>query len=445
MFGVKKMERVILHADANSFYASVECYYHPEYKDRPLAVCGDPEARHGIVLAKNQAAKRFHIQTGEAVWQARQKCPELVVMPPHFDAYQQFSGALQSLYGEYTHRVEALGLDECWLDVSGMSCSVREGQHIADEIRMRAIREIGITLSVGVSFNKTFAKLGSDLKKPNGTTVITRRDMPYTVWPLPASDMLMVGPHTMQKLRAMGVLTIGDLACCDPRVLQRRMGKCGLLLQELAAGRDITPVTETAAADEIKSIGNSTTPPFDIVHLDDARQVFYVLAESVSARLRAAGFRAKCISVSARTTELVTASHQCTLSRSTDMTHEIMDAVMRLFAERFGGHFPYRSVGISTSQLMDSRTPEQVSLFFNEEQRAKRLRLEETIDTLRGHYGKGIVVRGSLMDEKGVQLRGAEQQEEENRHEIPGDNKFKGVTSILVHNGARLPSGKGKR
>ena len=212
------MGRVILHADANSFYASVECYYHPEYRERPLAVCGDPEARHGIVLAKNQAAKRFHIQTGEAVWQAKQKCPELVVMPPHFDAYQQFSDALQKMYGEYSERVEALGLDECWLDVSNRYCDIREGQRLADEIRMRSMREIGITLSVGVSFNKTFAKLGSDLKKPNGTTVISRQDVAGTVWPLPASDMLMVGPHTMQKLRTMGILTIGDLAMCDPGV-----------------------------------------------------------------------------------------------------------------------------------------------------------------------------------------------------------------------------------
>ena len=439
------MERVVLHADANSFYASVECYYHPEYRERPLAVCGDPEARHGIVLAKNQAAKRFHIQTGEAVWQAKQKCPELVVLPPHFDAYQQFSDALQKMYGEYSERVEALGLDECWLDVSNRYCDIREGQRLADEIRMRSMREIGITLSVGVSFNKTFAKLGSDLKKPNGTTVISRQDVAGTVWPLPASDMLMVGPHTMQKLRTMGILTIGDLAMCDPRILQRRMGKCGLLLRELAAGRDITPVTETVAADEIKSIGNSTTPPFDIENMDDARKVFYVLAESVGARLRAGKFRAKCISVSARTTELVTNSHQCMLPRSTDLTYELMDAVMRLFAERFGDHFPYRSVGISAGHLTDSRTPEQVSLFCDEDRRAKRLQLEETIDALREHYGKGIVVRGSLMDEKGVQLRGAEQQEEENRNVLPGDNKFKGVTSILVHNGARLPSGKGRR
>lgn len=440
------MERVVLHADANAFYASVECFYHPELRERPVAVCGDPEARHGIVLAKNQAAKRYLIQTGEAVWQAKQKCPQLVVLPPHFDAYQQFSAALRGIYCDYTPRVEPLGLDECWLDVSDRGFGIEDGRRLADEIRNRAIREIGITVSVGVSFNKTFAKLGSDLKKPNGTTVISRQDFREKVWPLPASDMLMVGPHTMRRLREFGILTIGDLARCDPAMLRRRMGKCGLLLRELACGRDISPVAETAAEEEIKSIGNSTTPPFDITNLDDARRVFYVLAESVSARLRAARFRARCISVSARTTQLVTASHQCVLQRSTDLTHEIMDAVMRLFAERFGDHFPYRSVGISTSQLMRSDTPEQVSLFLDEEKREKRLHLEETIDRLRARYGKGIVVRGGLMDEKGRQLRYAEQHSEETREEdAVGDNKFKGVTGILVANGLRLPPGKGRR
>lgn len=440
------MERVVLHADANAFYASVECFFHPEYKERPLAVCGDPAARHGIVLAKNQAAKRFNIKTGEAVWQARQKCPGLIVMPPHFDEYLKFSNALQKIYMDYTNRVEAMGLDECWLDVSNPHFTIQDGTEMADAIRERVMKEVGITVSVGVSFNKTFAKLGSDLKKPNGTTTIARQDVASKVWPLPASDMLCVGPSTMRTLRTLGILTIGDLAHSDPRVLQRKLGKCGLLLRELAAGRDITPVVETCAPEVVKSIGNSTTPPFDIENLSDARRVFYALAESVAARLRAGHFRASRVSISARTTELVTASHQCMLQRPTDLTTELMDAAMTLFVQRFSSGFPYRSLGISAGCLRDSMTPEQVSIFCDEDQRARQLRLEETIDTLRERYGKTAVVRGSLMTEQGTLVIDGEQTGEGKEHESAlKDYKFKSITGIMLTTGASLPRGKGRK
>ena len=254
------MERVILHCDANAFYASVECLYTPSIRHSPVAVCGSVEERHGIVLTKNQIAKQFGVQTGEAIWQARQKCPDLICVPPDYGLYIRFSKCMRRIYEEYSDRVESFGLDEAWIDLSNPGLTIRDGERIAHEIRLRVKRELGITVSVGVSFNKIFAKLGSDMKKPDAVTVIPPDSFRDMVWPLPVGDLLFVGQATRRKLADMNVRTIGDLARFDAECLRSRLGKPGLMLKAYAAGLDRSPVMPADERMAIQSIGNSTTP-----------------------------------------------------------------------------------------------------------------------------------------------------------------------------------------
>ena len=298
------MERIILHSDMNNFYASVECLYNPDLRGKPVAVAGDPEARHGIVLAKNEEAKRFGVQTGDPLWMAKQKCPDIVFTPPHYDRYMQFSAAARKIYGEYTDQVEPYGLDECWLDVTGSMKLFGDGKTIADELRHRIRQELGVTVSVGVSYNKIFAKLGSDMKKPDATTVITSERFKEIVWPLPVSDLLYVGRATHQKLKRYYIKTIGDLAAADRRFLQCLLGQNGLMLWKFANGLDTSPVSNIGAKSLIKSIGNSTTAPRDLVTDEDIKITLYVLCESVSARMREYGFVCDTVQLGVRDNEL---------------------------------------------------------------------------------------------------------------------------------------------
>ena len=293
------MERVILHCDANAFYASVECLYTPSIRHRPVAVCGSVEERHGIVLTKNQVAKQFGVQTGEAIWQARQKCPDLICVPPDYALYIRFSRRMRRLYEEYSDRVESFGLDEAWIDLSTPGLTIRDGERIGHEIRLRVKHELGITVSVGVSFNKIFAKLGSDMKKPDAVTVISQDSFRDMVWPLPVGDLLFVGPATRRRLADMNVRTIGDLARFEAECLRSRLGKPGLMLKAYAAGLDRSPVMPADERMAIQSIGNSTTPPHDLETMADARCLYYLLAESVAARLRQEGLRARAAQATA--------------------------------------------------------------------------------------------------------------------------------------------------
>lgn len=391
------MERVILHCDANSFYASVECLYRPEIRHLPVAVSGDAQARHGIILTKNEIAKRYGVKTGEAIWQARQKCPDLVCIPPDFALYSRFSRRMRQLYEQYSNRVESFGLDECWVDLSNPGFSFDDGVRAAEEIRSRVREELGITVSVGVSFNKVFAKLGSDMKKPDATTALSRANYRARVWPLPVGELLFVGPATRRRLAALNITTIGDLARCDPALLQRHLGKNGATLWAYANGEDRSPVMRTDQRAAIKSIGNSTTPPHDLTCEDDARCIYTLLAESVAARLRAEGLRARCVSISARTTELITGSCQCVLPRPTNLTGEIARAALQLFDGRFARGFPYRSVGLSCSQLTPDDAPIQLDFTGDEARRLHMETLERSIDDLRRRYGHQVVQRGVVL------------------------------------------------
>ena len=391
------MSRVILHMDANCFYASVECLYHPELRGKPVAVCGDPEARHGIVLTANYPAKRMGVHVGMAVWQAKQACPALVPVAPNYPLYIHFSGLLRKICQEYSDRVEAFGLDESWVDVSDTETDVLRGGALADALRERVKNELGITVSIGVADNKIFAKLGSDLKKPDGTTVISPRAFRTQIWPLPASQLLYVGPATTRRLRALNILTIGDLAKADSGVLQTAIGKNGLLLQAFALGLDTSPVMPVSTEEAVKSIGNSTTTPHDIATREDAKCVFYLLAESVSARLREAGFKARCISVSVRRTTLERASCQTTFKAPTDLTDDISRQGFQLFEERFLPWLPLRSAGLCCDRLTRADEPVQLDLREDMQERMKRENLDRALDGLRRRYGHNVVQRGVVL------------------------------------------------
>lgn len=411
------MERVILHCDANAFYASVERLYTPSIRHSPVAVCGSVEERHGIVLTKNQIAKQFGVQTGEAIWQARQKCPDLICVPPDYGLYIRFSKRMCRIYEEYSDRVESFGLDEAWIDLSSPGLTVRGGERIAHEIRVRVKRELGITVSVGVSFNKIFAKLGSDMKKPDAVTVIPADSFREKVWPLPVGDLLFVGPATRRKLADMNVRTIGDLARFDAECLRGRLGKPGLVLKAYAAGLDRSPVMPADARIAIQSVGNSATPPHDIQTPADARCLCYLLAESVAARLRQEGLRARCVSLSMRSAELVTRSCQQTLPRATNLTGEIAQTAVRLFDGRFAGGFPYRSAGLSCSALTPDDAPVQLDFLGDEARRIKIERLESAIDGLRRRFGHQIVRRAVVLaDGQYAQLN---PREEHTVHPVP--------------------------
>lgn len=391
------MDRVILHVDANAFYASVECLYRPNLRNLPVAVAGSQEDRHGIILTKNQLAKQAGVKTGEAIWEAMQKCPRLVCLPPNYPLYERFSQKMAHILLQYTNLVEAFGLDESWLDVSGPKVTMQEGERIADEIRNRIRDELGITVSVGVSWNKVFAKLGSDLRKPDFTNVISRDNYKEVAWRLPASDLLYVGPSTRKKLATMRILSIGDLANAHTGLLDRKFGKIGGLLKAYALGADITAVHPADYTSAIKSVGNSSTPPHDICDFQDARCLLFLLAESVGARLREIGLRAGCVTVSARSTNLVTRSKQRVLPQATALTKDIAQMALTLMEERFGKDFPYRSMGVSCSHLVPMDTPVQLDFFGDAEQQIRAERLEASIDGLRKRFGHQIIQRGIVL------------------------------------------------
>ena len=388
--------RTVLHSDLNNFYASVECVYDPKLRKVPIAVCGDPEARHGIVLAKNDLAKAAGVKTGEAIWQARQKCPKLLTLPPDFKKYMRFAKMMRSIYAEYTDYIEPFGLDEAWLDVTGCR---RSGEEIAGELRQRAREELGLTLSVGVSFNKIFAKLGSDMKKPDATTVITPENYREKVWPLPVEELLFVGPATKRKLRMRGIHTIGDLANSDVKLLRGALGKNGEMIWNFARGNDCSPVLSEGEAAMVKSVGNSTTAPRDLENDRDVYLVLLVLCESVAERLREQDLRGNVVSVSVRDCELNTRSFQRRIAQPTALAGEIAGYARELFRERWYWERPIRSLGVCVSGLESLSDGVQLSMF---DDNVRRYHLEEAVGDLRRRFGHGIISRACLLADQRI-------------------------------------------
>lgn len=393
------MDRIILHSDCNSFYASVECLHRPEIRDKPVAVGGDVEQRHGIILAKNEHAKKYGIKTGEALWQAQEKCPGLVIVPPRFALYHRFSKLCHKIYLDYTDRVEPFGLDECWLDITAKGT---DGVKIAHEIRERIKYELGITVSIGVSYNKIFAKLGSDYKKPDAVTEISRENYREIAWPLPAGDLLYVGPATQRKLQSYCKHTIGDLANTPERTLKGWFGKWGSVLYAFSNGYDNTPVAQYEDHQEIKSIGNSTTTPRDLVDIEDVKIILYVLGDSVARRLREQGCKGRTISISVRDNQLISFTRQHTLAHYTNITSEIAQAGIELFVQNYRWDQPIRSLGISISDLVSSDTPLQMDMFGSGQEQLRRERLDSAVDSLKKRFGTSAVQPAVLLTDPGL-------------------------------------------
>ena len=392
--------RTILHSDLNSFYASVEMLHHPELRNIPMAVGGDPEARHGIVLTANYIAKRKGVKTGMALWQAREVCPEIRFVPPHMDIYLRFSRLVREIYSEYSDKVESFGIDESWVEVTD-SCSLKgDGLNIANEISNRVKSELGLTVSIGVSWNKIYAKLGSDYKKPDAITVISQDNYRNIVYPLPVGDLLYVGSSTRRKLKNYGISTIGELAGADPLFLEKVLGKMGLVLSVFANGKDQTPVNHENESVAIKSIGNSTTTPRDLENNEDVKIIVYLLAESVAARLRENNFKCKTVEMSVRDNELSCFTRQMKLRLATDITEEIAEAAMGLFLNNYSWQRGIRSVGVRACSLVNASCPDQLDLFISQEKRERLQKANIAVDQLRNRFGFQSVQRGIMYQDR---------------------------------------------
>lgn len=381
------MGRHILHVDQNCFYASVEMQRHPELRDKPLAVCGSQEDRHGIVLTANYIAKPRGVKTGMAIWQARQCCPDLVVLPPDMAEYIRFSKMAREIYEDYTDQVEPFGLDESWLDVTGSVGLFGSPMTIAKEISDRIKFELGITASIGVSDNKITAKLGSDYKKPDAITRIEADNYKEIVYPLPVEDLLYVGPATSKKLRSIGISTIGRLAECPADVLTRRLGKMGAVLHMFANGRDNSPVQKTDHIPNIKSVGNSATTPRDLVNDEDIHLMLFLLAESVAARIRELVSRCTVVEVTIRDVELRSFSRQRKLQNPTCSSAEIAEVAFELFQRNYHWDKPVRSIGVRGAGLVEMESCLQMSLYEDDVKRDKWERIDAAVDALRERYG----------------------------------------------------------
>ncbi|XOQ48735.1 MAG: DNA polymerase IV [Eubacteriales bacterium] len=391
------MERIILHCDLNNFFASVECRDHPELKERPVAVCGSVEDRHGIVLAKNECAKRFGVKTAETVWQAKRKCPDLFIVPPHFSRYYYFSNLIKQIYLCYTNQVESFGIDECWLDVTGSTRLFGSGMDIAEEIRARTKAEAGLTVSIGVSFNKVFAKLGSDLKKPDAVTEISRENFKEKIWPLPVDAMLGVGKITSKRLNGLGVRTIGDLAALDLKQAVSIFGKAGEDMWRNANGLNQSEVLEADADPPPKSIGNSVTCVHDLFDMEEVWPVLLHLSEKISCRMRDAGVIASGLQLSVKDNRLHVTQHQMRFPAPTRLTMDLACAARDLFRKNYPWKAPVRALGISGFALLPDSEMQQTSLFENILEKERDERLERQLDALRDKFGKASITRAALM------------------------------------------------
>ena len=365
---------------------------------QPVAVCGDPESRHGIILAKNEAAKRFGVKTAETIWQARQKCPELVLLPPHREQYRQYSRRMNEIYGQYTDLVEPFGIDESWLDITGsMHLFGNDAAAIADAIRARAARELGLTLSVGVSFNKVFAKLGSDYRKPDATTVISPENWREMVWPLPVGSLLYAGPAAQRALGQYGVRTIGQLANVEPALPEHLLGKLGSQLWEYANGLDKSPVRPQHVKEPVKSVGNSCTFPENLTTRAQIRRGTAMLCDSVAGRLREQGLYCGAVQIGLKDAAFHSVSRQKQLPASTHLMRELLDAAMELIDRTWKPPTPIRLINVTALALTDRReTYEQLDLLAPQrtEESAKLERLESAIDSLRKKYGSQVISFG---------------------------------------------------
>lgn len=378
-------DKIVLHCDMNNYFASVESVYNPELKNKPLAVCGDPDSRHGIVLAKNNLAKQYGIVTGESIFTAKAKCPSLATVTANYDRYLDYTRKARKIYGRYSDIVTPYGLDEAWVELDKKKFDFTRGIDTAEEIRNCIKDELGLTVSVGVSFNYIYAKLGSDIKKPDAVTVISKENYKRTVWNRPAFELLFVGSVTRRKLYRMGILSIGDLANCDPAKLSREIGKRGYTLWEFANGDDRNFCPTITTDDEMKSIGNTITTPADINNNDDIAALLYIICCGVSKRLDKHNFKARCVGINVKNCDFEAYSKRSSLSNAVSTPDELFEIAYKIFTDSYDWKKPVRSIGVVTEKLCDS-SYEQISLFDDKpEINADILRL---IRNLKNRLGK---------------------------------------------------------
>ena len=385
------MERTILHCDMNNFYASVECMLNPSLRGHPVAVGGDVENRHGIILAKNYEAKKFGIQTGEALWQAKQKCPKLVIVPPHYEEYLKYSRLAHSIYADYTDLIEPYGMDEVWMDVTGSTKAFGSGEVIANTLRERIKYELGLTISVGVSFCKVFAKLGSDMKKPDAVTVIPKDSFRDIIWDLPASDMLGVGRSTEKFLSSYGIHTIGQLANAYPDLMQRKLGKNGMVLLAFANGEDRSKVAPQDYEPPMKSIGHGITTMQDLENNAEVWNIMLALTQDIGHKLRVYNKNAAGVAIYIRyivDKQIAGKQWQCQLPVRTHSAAIIAKEAYRLFERSYGWEYPIRSVTVRAINLCSQDLPEQLQFFSDAATVERKEKLENAIEDIRRRFGK---------------------------------------------------------
>lgn len=388
---------MILHSDLNAFYASVETVLNPSLAGVPMAVCGDPDKRHGIILAKNERAKRFGVVTAETIWSARQKCPTLVLVRPHRDLYMRYSREINAIYAEYTDLVEPFGIDEPWLDVTGSGRLFGSGETIAECLRQRIRRETGLTVSIGVSFNKTIAKLGSDLKKPDAVSVIDRAHFEEMVWPLPVEALLYVGRSARQTLFDMRVRTIGDLARTSPDFLSYKLGRPGLLLWERANGRDDEPVRSYYEKRAVKSVGNGITFSRDLYGMDELLAGLDAVCDLAAARMRQKKVKCTTVQLSVKDKNFVVSQRQRQLCAPTQLARQLREAAAGMLRESFNPRIGVRSITVTGTGLLPEDTAEQIGFFQNEHDAEKDGRRERAVDDIRKKFGQDSIKSGGAL------------------------------------------------
>lgn len=390
-------KRSILHSDLNSFYASVEMMLDPTLRGKAVAVCGSTEDRHGIVLAKSDKAKKAGVKTGMVNWEARKLCPDLIVVPPQYDQYLKYSKLTQAIYQRYTDLMEPFGMDECWLDVTASEQVCGDAMTIAENIRQATREELGLTVSIGVSFNKIFAKLGSDLKKPDAITEIREDNYMEKVWSLPASDMIYCGRATTAKLARYGIHTIGDIAKTDPQFLKRLLGVNGIALWRYASGADQSRVMHKDFVSPVKSIGHGITCVSDLLNNDEVHKVILALSQDIGHRLRVHELSARGVQVYVRGNDLYGSQFQCKLPFTTQLPCEIAETAYRHFRDNYKWDTNVRAVTVRALDLVPKNLPSQYSLFVDSQRLDRRERLEDSIEELRQRFGKHSVTYATLL------------------------------------------------
>ena len=393
------MDRVILHCDCNSYFASVECIARPELRSVPMAVCGDPESRRGIILAKNEPAKKYGIQTAETIWQALRKCPNLILVPPHGDKYEEYCHKINQIYAEYTDQVESSSIDESYLDVTGSRNLFCSGQKIADTLRRRVWEELKLTISVGVSFNKLFAKMGSDYKKPNATTVITRENYKHILHPLPVEAMMYVGKAAAQVLRKNYITTVGELAATPPEYLKHLLGSGGETLWQYANGLDESPVLRPGEGEAVKSVGNGITFCRDLTGIEDMKAGLLMLCDSVGARLRRHRLLAQTVTLHIKDPNFKTISRQAPLPGAVQSSKSLFEAALPLLTRSWNVSSPIRTLTVTASHLCSmGESGCQMSLFPQDAlMKEKQAHLEAAVDRVRDRFGREALTVGTVL------------------------------------------------